>query len=330
MTQLFTGNIADWQDHMLTAASLVRPLLQARIESSQYRPSSAGLGNIHVGRFSQDLSLGEDTWTKVVLGSIVSFDIIACASTRSQLLSGFDHKKVLEVFWIELENLFGCTSYIMTILYDIVSLDAWKKEAERLHKLSMSELVKRSVEIEERLHQQISKLKCAGEGSTSDLSTAQQEVSTIFALSALTYLHVVVSGANPHLPEIEESTAKTIFALQSLSDPSYLRHLVFPFCGEFLLTFVAVRASKSEVARLKRIGIYVLTLSSVAGCLASESQQHIFRELMTKANVTHLPNEGCHQAMSIMEECWEMRRTCYYMCDWVFIMNKRGRNSILM
>ena len=252
------------------------------------------------------MSLGDAMEAKVLLGSFISFDIIASASTRLPLsFLNLDHRRILNTLDINLESLFGCTNQVMALILDIVCLENWKKEAEEAHQLSLVELVKRGAMIEERLRQEIidvervySLEKNIMKSHDRILSTAQVEITNIFALSATTYLHVVISGAYPELPEIVESVSKTIDAFKSLTEPRLLRNLVWPFC--------------------------------VTGCLASGGQQGFFRELVSKAEITSFTLGTCFQAFKIMEECWELRKTRLYNCDWAFVMNRRGCDVLLL
>jgi len=247
----------------------------------------------------------DDTGTKVLLGSLISFDIIACASTRSQPCLKLDHKRILDIFSIDLGSLFGCANQVMILILEIALLDNWKKEAEKNRQLSMVELVKRGAKIEERLQQEIKDLESveslglSSEGNSGNtLSASRNEITNIFTLSALTYLNVVISGAQPELPEIVKSVSKTIAAFRCLSEPRLLRNLVWPLC--------------------------------VSGCLALKEHQSFFRNLVSKADVSHATLGTCAQAFKIVEQCWEMRETCSFNCDWVYIMTKLGSDILLI
>ena len=247
----------------------------------------------------------DDTGAKVLLGSLISFDIIACASTRSRPSLELDHRHILATFGINLGNLFGCENQVMALIFEVVLLDNWKKEVEETRTLSMVDLVKRGATIEDRLQQKVRYIESTYslgsnevESSGNTLSTCAIEITYIFALSALTYLHVVVSGASPELPEIVESVSKTVAAFQCLTDPKLLRNLVWPFC--------------------------------VSGCLAREGQHGFFRDLISNAKINLTTIGTCLQAFRIMEECWAMGKTSSYSCDWALIMNKRGCNVLLI
>ena len=246
----------------------------------------------------------DDISTKVLLGSYISFDIIACASTRSHPSLDIDHISILQTFEIDLESIVGCANRVMALILEIVLLDNWKRNIEKDRQLSILELVKRSTKIEERLRQEtidledINSLESNLEISGSNLSSSQAQITHIFALSALTYLYVVVSGAYPQLPEITESVSRTITAFEGLKDPKLLRHLIWPFC--------------------------------VSGCLALEGQQSFFRDLISRAEIVPSTIGTGLQAYRIMEECWEMRKISSYNCDWVSGMNKLGCDILLL
>ncbi len=247
----------------------------------------------------------DDMGIEVTVGSFIWFDIIASASTRSAPSFDINHRQILDSFGINLQRLFGCSNRILGDIFDIVHLDSWKKEVEKTRQLSMVELVKRGARIEENIRQDIRDLE-AKDSVESDLliddrgnlSAVQTEITRVFASSAQIYLHVVISGAHPELPEIVDSVSKTIDAFKSISDPRLLRNLVWPFC--------------------------------VTGCLATKAQQGFFRELVYKAGITFSTVGTCWQAFQIIEECWEIRKSCSYNCDWAFVMNKRSCNVLLI
>lgn len=240
-----------------------------------------------------------DCAIKVLLGSFIAFDIISSASTRSTPFLNINHLQLLNTLEISLRSLIGCRNSVMALILEISLLDQWKIEAKGAHKLSILDLAKRGGHIQERLRQEIAAtedMPPAGP-SLSNPSVATQapthpEISKVFALSAVTYLHVVISGAYPELPEIAESVSETIVAFKSLKDPRLLRSLVWPFC--------------------------------VSGCLALEKQHDFFRDLVSRAKITRWATGTCFEAFQIMEECWKARITSRESCDWATTMKQRG------
>ena len=248
---------------------------------------------------------GNDTVIKFLLGSLVSFDIIASASTRSDQFFHLDHKLVLERAGIRLEDLFGCSNWAMILIFEISWLDQWKKDAKKANKLSISELTKRGRKLEQRLQEKLANMEHFSSTGSSLVRPPGMmhlppaiEMTKVYALSAVTYLHVVVAGARPELPEIIESVSRTVVAFQNLTDARLLRNLVWPFC--------------------------------ISGCLASEGQYEYFRELVSSVGVTQSAMRTCLEALRLMEACWEGRKDCSDNFDWASIMNKRGSHVLLM
>lgn len=244
-----------------------------------------------------------DTAVKFLLGSFISLDILSCASTRSAPLLELDHILALEGSGTHLENLTGCENWAMILILKISRLDDWKRTAEQAHKLSMVELVERGAHIERSLREGLDSMEAMpslgtslGTLSGSLLPSPHIESTKIFALAAMTYLHVVISGAHPELPEISRSVSQTISVFQSITNRDLLRNLVWPFC--------------------------------ISGCLALEVQQGIFRDLFSAVDITHHSIGTFLEAMKIMEECWETRKTSPCV-DWVSAMNKRGYYVLL-
>lgn len=154
----------------------------------------------------------------------------------------------------------------------------------------MIELIKRGSQIEARLRAKLADIeKESPTGFSSDntsgilFAPASSEITKIFALSAMTYLYIVISGAYPGLPESIESVSATINAFQSLTDSKLLRNLVSPFC--------------------------------ISGCLSLDGQQAISRDLASAAEITQSTVGTCFEALKIMEECWEIRKNCSCNCD---------------
>jgi hypothetical protein len=166
---------------------------------------------------------------------------------------------MLEKAGIHLEDLTGCKNWAMMAILKISLLDKWTNEAEKANRLSLLELIKRGREIEDHLREMIhADNRSLSKSSLRDTSNA--EVTKIFALSAMTYLPVVISGPYPELPEIRNCVTETVNAFQNLTDPKLLRHLVWPFC--------------------------------ITGCLALDGQYDVFRDLLSAAdcNIDHAIN----------------------------------------
>jgi hypothetical protein len=193
----------------------------------------------------------------------------------------------------------------MALIFEISSLDRWKEESQAVRKLSIIDLAERGRHIEERLRQELVDMDTLPETGPSLLNRsgvlsapANPEVNRLFALSALIYLHVVISGAHPELPEIADAVSQAIAVFKGLWDPRLLKSvLVWPFC--------------------------------VSGCLALGEQQNFFRDLFSAAQITESTVGTCFEAYKIMEKCWEARKSGPFNCDWVSIMKQGGYYVLL-
>lgn len=256
--------------------------------------------NDHIHEQQDGATSPPDTSVNFLLGFFIHMNIIACASIRSSQFLEPDPKLLLETGDINLEHLTGCSNWAMVLIFEISCLERWKKEEEMAHRLSLIELTKRGRQIEERLLNRIAiiesdPLKGAPVKGYLQPDSIKTEITRIFALSAMTYLHVVISGPYPEIPDIKKSVSKTINAFQSLPDPKLLQYVVWPYC--------------------------------ISGCLATDKQQKVFRELVSLPHITH---STCLEALNIMEECWRLRDTESSSCDWVHIMEKRGQYILLV
>lgn len=233
----------------------------------------------------------DDAATEFLLGSFISLDIVSCASTRSAPFLKLDHRAILDKNEVNLTKVIGCENWVLVMILEISILDTWKKHAESTHTLSTIELVRRGEQIESFLRDKLDHLE---RQSSMDIRV---QAARIFALSALTYLYVVVSGPYPELPEIRRSVSQTISAFGSLPKATLLQNLVWPFC--------------------------------VTGCLALDEQQVIFRNLLACAKTMPNVSGTCVEAMKIMEQCWKERKDSNRNIDWVTAMDRLGYSVLL-
>lgn len=285
MEQSCSGGKHNWQIHLEGANVLLPALVQAQMGLAIARKDQT--------KEHQDRAIPHpDTSISFLLGFFVYMHIITCASTRSSQYLISDHKVLHETGEINLADLIGCSNWAMIFIFEISSLDKWKKKEEDAHRLSLIDLANRGHQIEECLMSRLASIE--NERALVDAQLRpdfiKTEITRIFALSAITYLHVVISGAYPDIPEIKRSVAKTIDALRSLPDPKLPPHVVWPYC--------------------------------ISGCLAADEQQKVFRELVSLPRITH----GTYsEALSLMEECWRLRKMGSSSHDWASTMERRGQ-----
>ncbi|KAL2751782.1 hypothetical protein ACRALDRAFT_1073110 [Sodiomyces alcalophilus JCM 7366] len=299
--EILYGGKKNWQALLRTGSSFISAIVQSQNIRSADRSC---VGELRCER--TPYPGGAQSAIVFLLDSFISFDIISCASTRGPPFLDINHAQTLKNFDIPMENFSGCRSSVMGLISDVSLLDRWRNESQAASRLSIVDLAKRAGQIEERLRQELAEitrdmqLTAAAESPKADTAGMHSaQISQLFALAAIIYLHVVVSGAHPELPEIAQTVSEIVDALGKLiEDPRLLRSVVWPFC--------------------------------VAGCVALEEQQAFFRNVLTPREVAKYSTKTCHEALYIMEKCWTTRKIDLQHCDWATIMSKFGHYILLI
>lgn len=209
------------------------------------------------------------------------FDILSSVSGSSQpILQQYHHVLYDDRCVIRMDFVMGCKNEVMIIIGKIAALDEWRKDMKRKGRLSMIQLVSQATKIENELKAELDKIldpapQDAVSFNSLDSTSRSCKVTQIFAMSAMTYLHGVVSGLQSDLPEIQESVTETLKLIQALSDQSLLRSLAWPLC--------------------------------ISGCMASKEQESIFRNIITEMGIEAFVFGSFRNALRVMEKCWEIR-----------------------
>ena len=240
--------------------------------------------------------------------AFIWFDILSCTTTGSkpscnEWLLSLIHE---ENGNLQLRKLMGCQNWVMVIIMEIAALDYWKRGCQVKGSLDMRELTQRTICIEKRLNYGLAgnaKLVLShGLGSRGSPEWETRSVTDVFACSALTYLHVVLSGPYPELPEIRSSVDRTICALQALHERHWIHRLAWPFC--------------------------------VAGSMALPQSQIHFRNLACDAVPYGQGFKSLKIAVAIVEQCWAVRREGDELgsrvCDWRIGMKNLGLSVLLI
>jgi C6 transcription factor Pro1 len=242
------------------------------------------------------------------VGAFIWFDTMSCASLRTTPTKR-NHRHLIEDHNIQLDQIMGCENWVMMLIMEISTMDEWKRNLEKVGRLSTMDLVKRATQIEELVRKGMEESARAEEavkihtgysdrrGSESTLKRSGI-VTNIFANCAITYLHVVVSGALPELPEIKESVMNTIRALKLMPDPSEIESLVWPFC--------------------------------ITSCLALEGQRNFFEDLISASKINESSCGNLWKAFMVVRECWKMRDRHPGNFDWTAAMDSLGYRILLV
>ena len=265
------------------------------------------------GRFAMtDLN---DVACDFLIGTFIWYDILSCASLHNDAHLP-NNLSYLSAYDIRLDNIMGCENWAMILISQISQLSAWKTAQQALGCLSIKELLARGSTIEEELNSKLKKnmldigkpvphpesASCQRLGIVS--SKSNLVITRVFASAALTYLHTVISGAHPALPEIKSSVANTIEAFWMIPSATLLRNLVWPFC--------------------------------ITGCMACPEDETWFGRAMKHAEIE---GEGCPggiwKAWEVVQESWRMRQelTTEELAkgvDWIDAMESLGFQILLV
>jgi C6 transcription factor Pro1 len=222
----------------------------------------------------------------MMIEAFLWFDVLASSSNRDrQPLLGQYHEKLLGNDAINCASISGCQNWAVLQMSRVSRLASWKRDSENSGLLSIMDLTKRAMTIEEDIKKGLKALS-NNALETSPSSPEQRELSNVtcitkvFALSIVTYLHVVISGAHPELQEIKECVSRTIEDLNqvALKRPQLLKSLIWPIC--------------------------------VNGCLATEAQESVVKSVVKSLTESRPHIVGSNLTVSrVIEECWKLRKS---------------------
>lgn len=228
--------------------------------------------------------------------SFIWVDILSYASgLRTFNSDTFDYLNLLEDCTLELDKVMGCQNWVMIIMAKIALMEEWKKASQNGDPNSLG-LYSQAVILEALLRKGITKLLDT-RAKLTGLDLDSNIVTELFACAAITYLHVVVSGAYPETLEIRESVIRTLKALTALPERLLIR-ISWPF--------------------------------AITGCMALEEDQDLFRYLIIKATQAGEPTGTICKGLAVMEECWRIRRCQIHgEVSWTTAINSLGYKILL-
>lgn len=215
------------------------------------------------------------------IGTFVWVDIIAGATFGPAFLVGsgeatekFEYVELLKMGRWDLKGVMGCQTWAMIAVREITELERWRDEHfDMLGDECVAEMLARGKALENGLRRAIAVLQrdlSAGVwGVEADDSKA---VSLIFSHAALVYLHVILSGPDPNIKEIQESAERCLQCIEALP-----AHLVIRICWPL----------------------------TVAGCMAPEALYARFKGVVERMNGKG--DGSLRKAVGVMEECWRLR-----------------------
>ncbi|KXN88625.1 Transcriptional regulatory protein pro-1 [Leucoagaricus sp. SymC.cos] len=181
----------------------------------------------------------------------------------------------------------GCENKVVWALAEISALGTWKHHAQEKGTLSIKDLVHRSAEIEKELEIKYQPMKILAD-FPDVISYSRYLASNIFRASALLYLHAVVSGGYPHVPQIHTAVDEVM---------RWIRR-------------IPVKPTKQEEKNIHRTVIRSTVFAFYITGALTDNLKH--RQVI----LDYLCEEGgeiignCKITMEILTEIWAGRRRC--------------------
>ncbi|CZR52537.1 uncharacterized protein PAC_02414 [Phialocephala subalpina] len=279
----FAGGTENWQVHMRGASTVVdrfTDIICSSNSRSHLFETTRG-GNV--------LSAEELITVKFLVSIYTWMDLANCVSSGSSPHLANIHDRLLggEDPPIRLDKVMGCDNAVMILIGKIGTLDAWKRHSQAAGKLSLIELVTRATSLEKGLMLALNRIP-KGRPPSADfrslyglsratLSVYSDYVTEAYTLSALTYLHVVVSGPQAELPEIRANVCKSVELFQQLPEPIIARALYWPIL--------------------------------VTGSMALPAEEALFKQMLSDSGVKPIFVGPGWNIIKVLEECWRRRRT---------------------
>jgi hypothetical protein len=305
-TKEYNGWKDDWEVHLQGAGRLLYVIgTDLRTSSTSSPQSTSNDDEIATNSRTNEILLplneiaGLDFFIKVYIWA----DVFRSASVGANTSDGnqFPYLPYLIDDRIRVDEIMGCRNWTMIAINEISILESWKKEMQRSRSLSVPTLARKAGEIEERLIMGLESVR----KNQDDRTTSDHEcnlVTEIYALAALIYLALIVSGNSHLLPEVQSCVAKTLKALKTLP-PHLLIRISWAYC--------------------------------VAGCMAGESEKEDFSQLLYEAHEKGHRLGTLWNGMELMEEFWVLRENAEFIqtadkCAWALAMDSLGAKILLI
>ncbi|KAH8805506.1 fungal-specific transcription factor domain-containing protein [Xylogone sp. PMI_703] len=276
--------------HLQAAAQIIKGLIPSIFGRFHEHLSAAPSGDVDHGQEHVRHSSGHGLPASKVdreatlryIGVLIWLDILLCSSNRTAAPLLGDYHDLLLDESVDISCISWCQNWVALQLSRVSSLDARKRQLETAGALSIMELTRRAIVIEEDIKsglKNLDGLSGAVANFTSEELSDISLITRIFALSTIVYLHVVISGPLPELQEIKDCVSQAIQELTqiALEKPQLLPKLVWPIC--------------------------------VNGCLALCTQESTIKEILNVLSTVRPHITGSKLMVSqIIEDCWKSRK----------------------
>ncbi|KZT54074.1 hypothetical protein CALCODRAFT_485833 [Calocera cornea HHB12733] len=222
--------------------------------------------------------------------------LFAPTSTGMAWIDAFANPRV-----VDMDSTMGAENNVMLAFAETAALDAWKAWQKSKQSLSIPDLVKRGERIMTILRQPYGGTSPRAFIGPLPTQSPQQLMSSVFRSSAKIYLHTVISGFNPAVPEIQEAIGETVTSLatlQSTDEKPYDRSLVLPLF--------------------------------IAGVMTDDLGQRTF--IVNRfANIKDVAVGNCGQILELIQAVWERRQISPGVeVSWREVMQEKGMKLLFV
>lgn len=278
-TKLYLGWRGDWEIHVNAAGSLLSIIGTELSKSSESSTAPVTVDGKTPPEAVDDpsgslTSLNEYAGLDFFTTTYVWVDIIRCCCIGAGF-SGqgpYPYLAYLEEDRIRLDKQMGVKNWAMMAIRQTSDLEAWKIEVQ--DHLDIPMLTRRAWDIENRLDRGLETIQKDLATLTSTWDRESLLVTEIYALSALIYISIVVSGNSHLMPKVRLGVTKVLGCVHQLPVHLLIR-VSWPFC--------------------------------VAGCMAIETEKEEFRHIVSDATEKGYNPGTLLNSLELMEECWMMR-----------------------
>jgi hypothetical protein len=175
---------------------------------------------------------------------------------------------------VDLECVTGVEPWLFDCLIRIIQLRKWKSDQVSKVSLSMLELIKSSLAIENDLKRE----RAYSRPGKYPSDSARSAFMKVFESTTAVFLQCTVTEARPEIVEIQQEVVKTTDAVKNLPQASLLKRLAWPVC---IAASIAIKAE----------------------------QQEFFKTLHERLKTAWGPEENICRALTAAFECWRLRES---------------------
>ncbi|KAM0421477.1 hypothetical protein ACHAPT_010650 [Fusarium lateritium] len=280
---------SDWNMHLTAALTLFNQLFEHYGIKNGQHDLGAVLGAMDQDRpIFEEIELGFSVWTadqasfQFFAAFLIFADVIASVSLRTPArLQHYHHSLIADhhpsieysnskTQGICMQDYVGCPGWVLITLGQVARLESLKYSAEPIQRANMTEeLRNQSIQLERTLEDSLSSIS-----NKPNQTQNQALVVEAWIHATLLHLTIVIQGWNPSHPSILPRVHRILEIISTLPWQLSLRSIMWPFC--------------------------------VAGCLASQEQEHMFRSAVSAMGPFQAFGTA-KEALGLMERIWAFR-----------------------